>query len=49
MCKLRQQNPQQLPYPYFQINLLTVVPLIQTEEGISAYPDGKCDLLGGKQ
>jgi hypothetical protein len=40
VAALEQQNPQQLPYPYFEINLPTGVQLIQTDEGIPVYPPG---------
>jgi hypothetical protein len=40
VATLEQQNPQQIPYPYFQINLPTSVAMMQTEEGISVYPAG---------
>ncbi len=40
VAMLEQQNPQQLPYPYFEINLPTNLVLIQTDEGILVYPAG---------
>ncbi|MGA2370142.1 MAG: hypothetical protein ACLPPV_24515 [Candidatus Korobacteraceae bacterium] len=40
VAALEQQNPQQLPYPYFQINLPTTVPQIETDENIPVYPAG---------
>ncbi len=40
VAKLEQQNPQQLPYPYFELNLPLGVQLIQTDEGIAVYPLG---------
>jgi hypothetical protein len=40
VAALEEQNPQQLPYPYFEINLPTGVQLIQTDEGIPVYPAG---------
>lgn len=36
----QQTSPQQVPYPYFQINLPTTVTLIQTDEQIPVYPAG---------
>lgn len=40
VAALEQQNPQQLPYPYFEINLPTNITLIETDEGIPVYPAG---------
>ncbi len=35
-----QENPKQIPYPYFEINLPTGVAQIQTDEQIPVYPAG---------
>ena len=40
VAALEQQNPGQLPYPYFEMNLPSAVPLIQTDEGTPVYPAG---------
>lgn len=40
VAALEQQNPQQLPYPFFEINLPTTAPLIETDEQIPVYPAG---------
>jgi len=40
VAALEQQNPQQLPYPYFQINLPAGVQMLETDEQILVYPPG---------
>jgi hypothetical protein len=40
VATLEQQNPQQLPYPYFELNLPFGVQTIQTDEGTNVYPAG---------
>jgi len=37
---LEQQNPKRVPYPFFEMNMLTSVTPVQTDEGIPVYPAG---------
>jgi hypothetical protein len=40
VATLELQNPKHLPYPFFEMNMLTSASPLQTDEGIPVYPAG---------